>query len=119
MKLTKIFTMYFFSKFLFISNFCYKQGKRIGVFPKDKYDGDFFTEWNRSVEQAGFEKIDASGVISAVLAVKDDVEMGNIKKACELTSKIYSKYLKDQLVNIIDGEKVLIYLFNCLVLIID
>ena len=82
-----------------------KNGKRIGVFPKDKYDGDFFVDWNKSVEQAGLEKVDASVLISSVLAVKDEAELNNIKKACELTSKIYSKYLKDQLVNIIDGEK--------------
>jgi nucleosome binding factor SPN SPT16 subunit len=84
------------------------QGKRIGVFPKDKYDGDFFVDWNKSIDQAGFEKLDASLLVSSVLAVKDEIELNNIKKACELTSKIYSKYLKDQLVNIIDGEKVFI-----------
>lgn len=82
-----------------------KNGKRIGVFPKDKYDGEFFIEWNRSIDQAGFEKLDASGLISSILAVKDETELSNIKKACDITSKIYSKYLKDQLVNIIDGEK--------------
>ena len=45
-------------------------------------------------------------MVSSVLAIKDDVELNHIKKACEITSKIYSKHLKDQLVNIIDGEKV-------------
>jgi nucleosome binding factor SPN SPT16 subunit len=44
------------------------------------------------------------------LAVKDETELSNIKKACDITSKIYSKYLKDQLVNIIDGEKVFFFI---------
>jgi hypothetical protein len=45
-------------------------------------------------------------MIANVLAIKDDAEINNIKKACEITTKIFSKYLKDQIVNIIDGEKV-------------
>ena len=44
--------------------------------------------------------------MSSILAVKDEAELNNIKKAAELTNKIFSKFLKDQLINIIDGEKV-------------
>lgn len=80
-------------------------GRKIGVFPKDKYDGEFIKDWNKAVDQGGFEKFDASHLISSILAVKDDAELNCIKKACEITSKIYSKHLKDQIVNIIDGEK--------------
>jgi nucleosome binding factor SPN SPT16 subunit len=70
------------------------KGKRIGWFPKDKYEGDFIKDWNKAVDQGGFEKVDASPLISAVLAVKDESELNCIKKACEITSKIYSKHLK-------------------------
>lgn len=80
-------------------------GKKIGWFPKDKYDGDFIKDWNKLVNQAGFERFDASQLISTALAVKDESELNYIKKACEITSKIYSKHLKDQIVNIIDSEK--------------
>jgi Xaa-Pro aminopeptidase len=45
-------------------------------------------------------------MITSVLAIKDDAEVNNIKKACEITTKIFSKCLKDQVVNIIDNEKV-------------
>lgn len=45
-------------------------------------------------------------MIANVLAIKDDAEINNIKKASEITNKIFSKYLKDQIVNAIDGEKV-------------
>ena len=58
------------------------------------------------MDQAGFEKADANTFISTVLAVKDDIELNSVKKAAELTNKIFSKYLKEQIINIIDGEKV-------------
>ncbi len=45
-------------------------------------------------------------MIASVLAIKDDAEVNNIKKACEITTKIFSNCLKDQVVNIIDNEKV-------------
>lgn len=81
------------------------QGKKIGVFPKEKYDGEFIKDWNKHIDQGGFEKFDASHLVSSILAVKDETELNCIKKACEITSKIYSKHLKDQIVNIIDSEK--------------
>ena len=58
------------------------------------------------MDQAGFEKADANTFTSTVLAVKDDIELNSVKKAAELTNKIFSKYLKEQIINIIDGEKV-------------
>ena len=45
-------------------------------------------------------------MIASVLAIKDDAEVNHIKKACEITTKIFSKCLKDQIVTIIDSEKV-------------
>lgn len=77
----------------------------MGVFPKDKYGGEFIKDWNKAIDQAGFEKVDASLIMSSVLATKDEVELNNLKKAAEITNKIFSKYLKDQIVNIIDSEK--------------
>lgn len=44
--------------------------------------------------------------MASIMAIKDDAELSNVKKACEYTNKIFSKYLKDQIINIIDGEKV-------------
>ena len=51
-------------------------------------------DWNEAVDEAGFEKTNASQLISSVLSVKDDAELNCINKACEITSKIYSKHLK-------------------------
>lgn len=85
------------------------KGKKLGTFPKEKFDGDFIKDWNKSIDQAGFDKIDASAFIATALAVKDDQEINCIKKACDITNKIFGKYLKDQIINIIDGEKVTIF----------
>jgi hypothetical protein len=38
--------------------------------------------------------------------MKDDDELGLIRKACEITGKLYSKHLKDQIINIVDSERV-------------
>lgn len=57
------------------------------------------------MDQAGFDKADASILVSSILAIKDEIELNNVKKASEITNKIFSKYLKDQIINIIDGEK--------------
>lgn len=80
-------------------------GHRLGMFLKEKHEGDFVAGWNKAVDQAGFEKVDASPMIAMVLAVKDDKELACVKKASEITNKVFSKCLKDQIINTIDGEK--------------
>lgn len=82
------------------------QGKKLGWFPKEKFEGEFFSDWNKAIDEAGFDKIDAGPMVASVLAVKEENEINTIKKACEITNKIFSKYLKDQIINIIDNEKV-------------
>ena len=77
----------------------------MGVFPKDKYEGEFYKDWCKAVDQAGFDKCDANMLMATVLAVKDDIELNNLKKAAEITNKIFAKYLKDQIISIVDGEK--------------
>jgi Xaa-Pro aminopeptidase len=51
-------------------------------------------------------QVDISGSIGYLLAVKDNEELNLIRKACEITGKLYSKHLKDQIINIVDSERV-------------
>ncbi len=51
-------------------------------------------------------QVDISASIGYLLAIKDDEELGLIRKACEITGKLYSKHLKDQIINIVDSERV-------------
>ena len=53
-------------------------------------------------------QIDISSSIGLLLAVKDNDELTLIRKACEITGKLYSKHLKDQIINIVDSERVII-----------
>lgn len=92
------------------------KGKKLGVFPKEKFEGEFIQDWNKAIDGAGFDKVDASSLVAGVLAVKDESELNTIKKACEITNKIFSKYLKDQIINIIDNEKVFILLLSSYIL---
>jgi nucleosome binding factor SPN SPT16 subunit len=82
-----------------------RTGKRLGLFLKEKHEGDFVKAWNRCVDDAGFDKVDANGIIASVLAVKDEAELSNVRRAAELTNKIFAKHLKDTIINIVDGEK--------------
>jgi len=40
------------------------------------------------------------------MAPKDDGELAIVRKACQATVDLYTKFLKEHLMDIIDGEKV-------------
>ncbi len=50
--------------------------------------------------------MDISSSIGHLLAIKDSEELGLMRKACEITGKLYSKHLKDQIINIVASERV-------------
>ena len=56
--------------------------------------------------------MDISSSIGQLLAIKDSEELGLIRKACEITGKLYSKHLKDQIINIVASERVRTRFFN-------
>ena len=39
------------------------------------------------------------------MASREESEIAIIKKACQVTQEIYSKYLKEQIMDIIDNDK--------------
>lgn len=100
------------------------QGKTLGVFSKDKMEGPFCEQWESCMGRHSFStvgivattcsaprtplvaQVDISSSIGYLLAVKDTEELGLIRKACEITGKLYSKHLKDQIINIVDSERV-------------
>jgi len=41
-----------------------------------------------------------------VMAVKDNTELMTMKKACQATMDLFSKFLKEQLMDLIDKDKV-------------
>ena len=41
------------------------------------------------------------------MAPKEDSEISTIKKACQATMNLFSKYVKEQITEIVDAEKVI------------
>ena len=44
--------------------------------------------------------------LTYLMAPKEEGELANIKKAAQVTSDVFSKYLKEQIMDIIDNDKV-------------
>ena len=82
-----------------------KRGKCIGSFTKDEFPGEFMTSWRSVVKKEGLDIVDMSSTFGYLMAPKEEVELSLIKKAARLSSDIFSKYLKEQIMDIIDGDK--------------
>lgn len=81
--------------------------KQLGIFAKDKFPGVFYQECVDKIfkPEYGFEKQDVTAAISYILAVKEDIELQYIQKACSVTETTYSRVLCKELTVIIDKEK--------------
>lgn len=82
-----------------------RKGKTIGVFSKDNYHGQLMDAWKAALKKQDFDTIDMSSQVAYVMAPKEDSEVATIKKACLVTVDVFTKYLKDQIMEIIDSEK--------------
>ncbi|XP_022118622.2 FACT complex subunit spt16 isoform X2 [Pieris rapae] len=82
-----------------------KSGKTLGVFAKDNYPGEFCESWKNVLKGEKFENVDISSSIALLMASKEDPEIITIKKACMVTVDVFTKYLKDQIMEIIDSDK--------------
>lgn len=82
-----------------------KGGKNVGVFGKDNFPGEFCESWKAAFKEANFEKVDVSAALAYIMAPKEESEIVTIKKACLVTIDVYQKYLKDQIMEIIDADK--------------
>jgi len=81
-----------------------RNGKLLGTFEKDKgFGGSFMDAWREVLSKSSVE--DMSIPMAYVMASKDDAEMKIVKQACQATVDVFSKYLKEQIMDIIDGDK--------------
>lgn len=53
-----------------------------------------------------FIQIDISASFGFIMAPKEEPELNTIKKACQATQDLFKKFLRDQIMEIIDAEKV-------------
>lgn len=82
-----------------------KNGKTLGVFSKENYPGEFMDLWRAALKKEEFATVDISSAIAYLMAPKEDPEVITIKKACMVTVDVFTKYLKDQIMEIIDSDK--------------
>jgi len=82
-----------------------KGGKVVGGFAKDNFPGPFMDSWRETLKKEALESLDMSASLGYLMAAKEDSEISVVKKAAGLSSDIFSKYLKEQIMDIIDGEK--------------
>lgn len=73
-----------------------KSGKTLGIFVKDKdFPGAFMDNWRNTVVSK-FATEDMSNPIAYIMATREDSELSVVKKACQATVDVFSKYLKEQ-----------------------
>lgn len=51
-------------------------------------------------------QVDVSAAVAYVMCPKEDAEILTVKKACLVSVDVFTKYLKDQIMEIIDSDKV-------------
>ncbi|EEC06307.1 FACT complex subunit spt16, putative [Ixodes scapularis] len=82
-----------------------KNGKTVGEFSKDKFPGEFMDAWRSVISAEKFDSVDVSAAVAYVMAPKEEQELVLTKKACQVTVDVYAKYLRDQIMEIIDADK--------------
>ncbi|XP_065094443.1 FACT complex subunit spt16-like, partial [Ochlerotatus camptorhynchus] len=83
-----------------------KDGKTLGVFFKDNFQGEFCESWRAFVKDKSFDTVDISIPIGYIMCSKEDSEVITIKKACLVTQVSGSNPdLKDHIMEIMDADK--------------
>ncbi|XP_076674829.1 SPT16 homolog, facilitates chromatin remodeling subunit dre4 isoform X2 [Andrena cerasifolii] len=82
-----------------------EKGKTLGVFSKENYPGAFMDAWRTVLKSESFDTVDVSAAVAYVMCPKEDAEILTVKKACLVSVDVFTKYLKDQIMEIIDSDK--------------
>ncbi|XP_071494037.1 FACT complex subunit SPT16-like [Diadema antillarum] len=82
-----------------------REGSTIGTFQKDKFPGDFMEAWRSALSSGGLKPVDISSDFAKMMAVKEEKEINMIKKACQVTCDVFTKKLKEDIMEIVDADK--------------
>eukprot|EP01018_Ginkgo_biloba_P035545 Gb_23782 [translate_table: standard] len=77
----------------------------VGWIVKEAPEGPLLERWAEALKDKGFQLVDVSGGFSELFAVKDEMEITNIKKASFLCASVLKNYVVPKLEVIIDEEK--------------
>uniref|UniRef100_A0A1L8E2L1 FACT complex subunit n=1 Tax=Nyssomyia neivai TaxID=330878 RepID=A0A1L8E2L1_9DIPT len=82
-----------------------KKGKTLGVFTKDLCGGEFCESWRAALKNESFDEVDLGAALGYIMCPKEDTEVSIVRKACQVSVDLFNKYLKDQIMEIIDSDK--------------
>lgn len=84
-------------------------GKKVGVFAKDAAQGKVADEWkavyNDVKGKEGFEETDVGPAMGYIWGPKDEAEVGYMRMAAKMTSRVMSTKFVDEISDILDGGK--------------
>ncbi|XP_033928413.1 FACT complex subunit SPT16 isoform X3 [Melopsittacus undulatus] len=80
-------------------------GKRLGVFSKDHFPGDFLRAWNECLSREPFEKVDISAAVAYTMAAKEEGEVHLMRKAAAITSELFTRFFKERVMEIVDADE--------------
>ena len=78
--------------------------RKVGVFLKDYCNGDLSHNWRENYESR-LIRSDISMAFAQIFSVKDDKELILIRRACQTTCLLFSKFVKKEIVSIVDQDK--------------
>lgn len=76
-----------------------------GQIARETPEGNLLEVWDEMLKNANFQLTDVTNGFSDLFAVKDSVEITNVKKAAYLTSSVMKYFVVPKLEKIIDEEK--------------
>ena len=79
--------------------------KKIGVLAREKAEGPLSEAWEATVQSAGIESVNVTDGLSRVLAVKDDAEVTNVKKAAYMSAMVMQKSVVEKLESVMDNDQ--------------
>ncbi|XP_021830451.1 FACT complex subunit SPT16-like isoform X2 [Prunus avium] len=77
----------------------------VGHIAREAPEGKLLETWTEKLKNANFELSDVTNGFSDLFAVKDQIELTNVKKAAFLTSSVMRSFVVPKLEKVIDEEK--------------
>lgn len=82
-------------------------GSTLGILPKDKYEGNFVTEWNDlfAASTKTFTQVDITAALAELMQVKDEEEQKTLRVAAKASTGVMTEYLSKEIFNVINEER--------------
>lgn len=80
-------------------------GGNMGVFTKDSFAGNFYSQYKKDFKVRGKNTVDIAADVGIILAAKEEQEVNAMRKASRLTTEIFKEVYKSNLMETIDMDK--------------